>query len=514
MNRYTFLVLGLLCSAMITAQVYDIVVAKDGTGSYTTISEAITAAPTGTARTAIFVKKGVYNEKVYLGSHSTAINKVISLIGENPDSVIITWDDYNGKLINYYGSSSQTPSGTHQSATFTVNAADFYMENITIRNTYTTKQAVALYNVGDRQTFKNCRLVGFQDTHYLKKGRRSFFYNTRIEGGTDFICAGGTAYFYRCTLKSLAGGQYITAPEDVPYTATLPAGKTLYYGFIFKDCDLIADPTMSPNAVYLGRPWQGTSGSIFMNCRLGTHLSSAGWSVWSGNSNHLTSFFAEYKSMNADGSALADVSQRVTWSFQLSAADVNNYLLISKIYTTGSFSSSTSFDPVSLVIAPTPVASVSKDGQILSWTAIEGAKGYVIYADGSAIGFSTSSSYIDGTTRITTPVYFVRTVGTHGNLSLPDGSTDTVTAASINSAINTVQTGLETKKHSNKSLMVESGNLVFSEITNFSIYNVAGQLVLSGKQVTSFPLTLLSHGIYIVKACDGLNGTYQTKIRL
>lgn len=62
--------------------------------------------------------------------------------------------------------------------------------------------------------------------------------------------------------------------------------------------------------------------------------------------------------------------------------------------------------------------------------------------------------------------------------------------------------------------MVESGNLVFSEITNFSIYNVAGQLVLSGKQVTSFPLTLLSHGIYIVKANDGLNGSYQTKIRL
>ena len=52
-----------------------------------------------------------------------------------------------------------------------------------------------------------------------------------------------------------------------------------------------------------------------MNCRLGNHIKTAGWSTWS-NDNHLTSSFAEYKNMNADGTELADVSQRVSWSIQ------------------------------------------------------------------------------------------------------------------------------------------------------------------------------------------------------
>ena len=490
-----------------SAQVYDIVVAKDGSGNYQTINEAISAAPTSSARTIIFIKKGIYNEKVYLGSHSVTLNKVISLIGENRDSVIISWDDYSGKLIYYYGSTSQSPSGTPQSATLTINAADFYMENITVQNNYTTKQAVAVYNVSDRQTFKNCRFIGFQDTHYLKKGRRSFFYKTIIEGGTDFICAGGTSFFYQCRIKSLKGGQYITAPEDISYSTTISTGKTLYYGFIFRDCDIINDGQLNAGSVYLGRPWQGTSGSIFMNCRLGNHIRPTGWSTWSEN-NHLTSFFGEYKSMIADGSALADVSQRVSWSYQLSDADVNNYLLLNIIY---SSVSSTPYDPVSLVVPPASVASVSKSGQTLTWDVKGGAKGYVVYADGSVIGFSKTNSFTVETNIGASAVFSVRTVGAHGNLSQPG---DNVSISDINNAINTVPTPIIPVVNKDYPFYINSNILFFSEITNFKIYNLAGQEILSEKNKLFISLEGLNGGVYIIKAFDNLKGNYQAKISL
>jgi Pectinesterase len=57
---------------------------------------------------------------------------------------------------------------------------------------------------------------------------------------------------------------------------------------------------------------------------MGPQVSSAGWSVWPGNSNHLTAYFAEYNSMDLSGNPI-NVSQRVSWSHQLTAAEVDAY---------------------------------------------------------------------------------------------------------------------------------------------------------------------------------------------
>jgi pectinesterase len=495
------------------AQVYDLVVAKDGTGNYTTIQEAINAAPTGTTRTTIFVKKGVYNEKLYLGSHSVSINKIISLIGENKDSVVLTWNDYNGKSIYYYNSSSLSTCGTPQSATMTVNAADFYMENLTVQNSYVSAQAVALYTLGDRQTFKNCRIVGFQDTQDLKKSRRYFFYKCQIEGGTDFICAGGTAYYYQCTLKSLSGGQFITAPEDISYFATLASGKKLNYGFVFKDCDVVAGPNVTSNSIYLGRPWADNSGSIFLNCRLGTHIRSLGWSVWnSGTPNNTYSSFAEFQSMNAAGNALVDVSGRVAWSIQLTTAEVNAYLKLSTIY--ASLNLSPVYDPVSMVVGPPPISVLQKNGQQLQWTEVSGVKGYVIFADGSALGFSKTGSFTDTTTRSFTPVYTVCTVGAHGNLSLADGQVDAVTASSINDKVNGTVTAMKSVRQPAQNPVVQQGRLLFELPTDIEIYSMTGQKVLQRVQQTRCDLSRFPKGIYLIQAKDEQNGSYKTKIQV
>lgn len=532
MNRLIIFCLICLSSTWASqAQVFDLTVAKDGSGDFTTIQAAIDSAlkRNDQVRTTLFIKAGVYEEKLYIGSHSESKTNVLSLVGAHRDSVIIRWDDYNGKQIYYYDESSLKSSGTPQSATFTVNAPDFYMENITVVNSYTSKQAVALYNVGDRQTFKNCRLVGFQDTHYLKKGRRSFFYDCQIEGGTDFICAGGTAVFYRCKVKSIAGGQFITAPEDVPYTALLPSGKTLYYGFMFIDCDLISDGKLSNGSVYMGRPWQGTSGCLYLSCRLGAHIRPEGWSTWSGTTNHLSSFFGEYRSLNADGSTLADISRRVSWSYQLSDADVDAYLRLNTIYKAGSFKTATPFQPLPLVVAPQPVTQVTRNGKTLSWppsTANTPNRGYLVFANGSCIGQTTATQFTLSIEPVDQPTYEVRVVGLHGNLSLPSGQTDTLTLESLNAALNEPITGLDTPFLPEGSSEDPSGQavdptgyfqqtttaLLFQAPTTCTLYNIQGQVVTTATETMQLPLSALQSGLYLMRATISPQGSYNSTI--
>lgn len=503
------MIVSILPTLFSTAQVYDFVVAKDGTGNFTTIQAALDAVPASGVRNTIFIKKGIYEEKVFLGNRWVEQNnKIVSLIGEHPDSVVITWSDYLGKSIPYPGKTTNITADGLTCPTFTVTGLDFYMENITVKNPSTTAQAVALYQTADRQILKNCKILGNQDTHRTKKGRRFFYYKTDVEGGVDFIYAGGTAYFYQCNIISNRNG-YITAPEDITYMATLSTGKTLRYGFFFKDCDLLAKPSVSAGSVYLGRPWGPQCGSIFLECRLGNHINTAGWAEMSGNSTSAS--FGEYKSLNATGTALVPVGGRVNWSMQLTEADVNNYLLLQKIY--AAVTTSSSFDPVSMVIAPTPVGSVVRTGQSLSWNAVSNVKGYVVYANGSVIGFTTSTNYTDTATRSTPALYTVRSVGMHGNLSVPDGAVDLVTAANINLAINTVETSVQQPQLKRIHPILNDHQLLFEHATDVTLFNLFGKALFHNAQVRSCDLSAYPSGLYLVKANDALNGSYAAKIQ-
>lgn len=64
----------------------NVIVAKDGSGNYKTISEAIRAAP-GRGRFVIYVKSGVYSEKIHCNKDG------ITLIGDGKYSTVITGYD-------------------------------------------------------------------------------------------------------------------------------------------------------------------------------------------------------------------------------------------------------------------------------------------------------------------------------------------------------------------------------------------------------------------------------------
>ena len=319
-------------------------VSKDGSGDYTTVQAAVDAVAEGETAT-IMVKAGTYEGMVKVGLRTKPSTKCISLIGEGMDKTIIT--AANGK--NNIGSGKDV----RDYATLGVFAPDFYAQDICIQNTggKTAGQALALHMDGDRSTFYRCKITGYQDTHRTKKGVRSYYKECVIEGATDYIYAGGTCWFEHCTLNSVAGG-YITAPEDITYYTTASDGTTkIWLGFIFNECTVTKASGVSDKSVSLGRCWGAEKcGSMFLNCQLNNIIKAAGWETMGGNDG-TKSYYAEYKSKN--GTALADVSNRISWSHQLTDADYEKVNTWAKVDAAccAINTSLTAFDPESVIEA-------------------------------------------------------------------------------------------------------------------------------------------------------------------
>ncbi len=273
-----------------------LVVAKDGTGNFTTLWDALEDVRAFMDyHKVILVKKGVYREKVVVPSWLTNVE----ILGEDRDNTVITYDDH----ANLYLPDGKNKMGTFRSYTMRVDANDITLKNLTIENASGRKgQAVALHTEGDRIKVVNCRLLGNQDTVYLGlSGTRVYFKDCYIEGTTDFIFGPSVAWFEGCHIHSLINS-YVTA-------ASTP--KAYKYGYVFNHCKLTAAEGV--DKVYLGRPWRPYGATLFMNCELGKHITAAGWHNWGNANNEQTARYAEY---NNTGEG-ANPAARVAWSKQL-----------------------------------------------------------------------------------------------------------------------------------------------------------------------------------------------------
>lgn len=290
-----------------------VVVAQDGSGNYTTVQAAINAAPTGrTAPYIIFIRNGVYKEKISVPSNKP----FIQLYGESVANTILTYDDYSGKPMPGGGT-----YGTSNSASVTVNGADFSAINITFENTTgDSPQALAINVNANRAAFKNCRFLGGQDTILTNgDGNKQYFRNCYIDGVVDFIFGSARAVFDSCIVyaksrKDGLNGSYITAANT---SASQP------YGYVFRACTFPSNTGVTKYV--LGRPWQNSTGSspisypkvVLLNAVIGNNqIKPEGWSVWDAGTDVNSILYAEYKSRKFNGD-LVDISQRVPWSFQL-----------------------------------------------------------------------------------------------------------------------------------------------------------------------------------------------------
>lgn len=286
--------------AVNAANKYDnpdtIFVARDGTAEFRNIDDAIEVCRAFMEyHKVIFVKKGIYKEKLILPSWLTNIE----ICGEDRDNTIITYDDH----ANVFIPGTDRKMGTFRTYTVRVDGNDITFRNITIENNAARLgQAVALHTQGDRLAFVNCRILGNQDTVYTGGiNTRLYFKDCHIEGTTDFIFGPSTAWFENCTILSRTDS-YITAastPQDVEY------------GYVFNRCKIVAAEGVSK--VYLGRPWRPYAHTLFMNCQLGKHIMPVGWHNWSNTQNEKTTRYCEYDN-HGEGAA---TKERAAWTRQL-----------------------------------------------------------------------------------------------------------------------------------------------------------------------------------------------------
>jgi len=285
--------------------VYDFIVAKDGSGNFKTIQEAINAVPDiRKKRTVIFIKNGTYKEKLVLPESKT----MVTFLGESLDSTIITYDDYASKK-NRFGEEI----GTSGSAGFFVYGADFIAENITFENTAgPVGQAVAVRVTADRVQFRNCRFLGFQDTLYTHGTESRQYYNhCYIEGTVDFIFGSSTAVFDSCVIYGKRAG-FFTA-------ASTPESKK--FGYVFRQCVITGNA--APGTYYLGRPWRPYAKTVYLACQLEELVIPEGWDNWGNPANERTTYYGEYKNFGK-GNA---VKSRVSWSHQLTDEEAMAYNL-------------------------------------------------------------------------------------------------------------------------------------------------------------------------------------------
>ena len=285
----------------------DFVVAKDGSGDFFTLSEAVAAIPDFcTKETSVVVCEGLYREKVSIPS--TKRNVVLAGRGK----AVISWDDYASKI-----GATGHPKGTSGSSTVYFGGDRWTVSNLTFENTAgRVGQAVAVQCLGSGLRFVGCRFLGDQDTLYLhgvgnRDGRETtdnsfcIFENCYVEGTTDFIFGSAAALFRQCEIRSKADS-FITAASTC---------KGQPAGLLFVECDLTADDGVT--ACYLGRPWRDYAQTIFIDCNLGAHIRPEGWHDWNKPHAHKTVRYGESGSRGPGAAA----GKRVKWSRQLSAKE-------------------------------------------------------------------------------------------------------------------------------------------------------------------------------------------------
>lgn len=291
----------------------DFVVAADGSGTHRSVQAAIDALPAaapGARRYLIHVRAGTYREVVCARAKAP-----FALVGVAGDAAAVTLVEgrYNG-LAKRPGIDSANPCeprlaeatyGTAGSASVALFSDDIALAHVTIANDAHEPgpgrappgasggaQAVALMTRGDRIQLEDVRLIGHQDTFYVRRGAdggsaRVHVRASLIAGDVDFVFGDATLVIEDSTLWSRAdrrgaeSGGIVLAPSTLPGTA---------HGFLVVGSRFEGDPALAAGSVALGRAWDrgvapGTwragvspnGQALVRDSRLGPHI--GGWAA-------------------------------------------------------------------------------------------------------------------------------------------------------------------------------------------------------------------------------------------
>ena len=212
---YLFITLFVPC--FLQAQSVKLIVDASGKGNFKAIQEAVNSLPdSATQDRVIFIRNGLYNEKVYIGKHHVVLQ------GENREKTIIT-----GSISNVIYS-CQHPDDKY-SGVVNLDGDDITIQDLTIENTYglnapdsiqidcTDKTTNQLQKRTVTKTSHQFGLRSFKSTRlkvincilrawgadtvspWNAQSGMYYFKDCVMQGGVDFYCPRGWSYAENCT---------------------------------------------------------------------------------------------------------------------------------------------------------------------------------------------------------------------------------------------------------------------------------------------------------------------------
>ncbi|XP_050210182.1 pectinesterase-like [Mercurialis annua] len=272
------------------------VVARDGSGQFKSINDAINSYPKGhKGRYVIYVKAGLYNEAVKVPK----THQNIYMYGDGPRHTIVTGKKSFASGVN-----------TWNTASFVVEADGFICKSMGFQNTAGPDghQAVALRVNSDMSVFHNCRMDGYQDT-LLYQAKRQFYRNCVISGTIDFLFGYGAAVIQNSLI-------IVRKPNENQFNTVTADGrkeKGQNTGLVIHNCRIVPEAKLVPDRLttrtYLGRPWKAHSRTVIMETQLGDFIQPEGWMPWAGSEFLDTLYYAEYSNRGPG----ANTARRIKW---------------------------------------------------------------------------------------------------------------------------------------------------------------------------------------------------------
>lgn len=302
-------------------------VAADGTGNFTTITDAINFAPNNSYdhRTIIYVKQGVYDENVEIPTYKPNV----VLLGDGSDVTLIT------------GNRSVDGWTTFSSATLAVSGDGFLARDISIENRAgpNKKQAVALRVNADLTAMYRCSINGYQDTLYVHSFRQ-FYRECDVSGTIDFIFGNAAVVFQGCNIvaRMPLHGQFTVITAQSRDTLDEDTGISI------QNCSIVPTDDLYTNSnrvkSYLGRPWRVFSRTVYLDSYIADFIDPTGWTQWSDEQALDTLYYGEYDNYGPGSST----DGRVTWPgyHVMDYYDASNFT-VSEFITGDAWLDSTSF---------------------------------------------------------------------------------------------------------------------------------------------------------------------------